>query len=137
MRPGSGSEQFKYRNLGSGAEPDRKTSNPDAAVHVDLRATFFVQAPDVGYPHQATEVEPAVHEIERDLAAAVNVAGQRQIDTQLGMMIEEMRVVGEQNVNGIRHHQRFELLQSPVRHPTGWVRAPVAAYGYLERRTSE
>jgi len=25
-----------------------------------------------------------------------------------------MRVVGEQNVNGIRHHQRFELLQSPV-----------------------
>jgi len=58
---GLGSGQFKYRNLRSGAEPDRKTSNPDAAVHVDLRATFFVRAPDVGYPHQAAEVEPAVH----------------------------------------------------------------------------
>src|SRR6266436_3325694 len=106
--------QVEDSDFRSGAEPDGETGNPDAAVHVELRATFFVPAPDVGYPHQAAEVEPAVHEIERHLAAAVNVAGQRQIDTQIGMMIEEMRVVGKQNVNGIRHHQRFELLQSPV-----------------------
>src|SRR6266436_4499081 len=106
--------QVEDSDFRSGAEPDGETGNPDAAVHVELRATFFVPDPDVGYPYQAAEVEPAVHEIERHLAAAVNVAGQRQIDTQIGMMIEEMRVVGEQNVNGIRHHQRFELLQSPV-----------------------
>ena len=38
-----------------------------------MLATVFVQAPDVGYPYQAAEVEPAVDEIERQLAAAVGV----------------------------------------------------------------
>src|SRR5258708_20268163 len=67
--------QVEDSNFRSGAEPDGETGNPDAAVHVELRATFFVPAADVGHPLQATEVEPAVDEIERQLAAAVNVAG--------------------------------------------------------------
>src|SRR6266478_1104423 len=105
--------QVEDSDFRSGAEPDGETGNPDAAVHVELRATFFVPAPDVGYPYQAAEVEPAVDEIQRQLAAAVNVAGQRQVDAQLGIT-EETRVVVQQNVNRIRHYQRFELLQSPV-----------------------
>ena len=92
---GSGSGQFQYRDFRSGTEPDGKAGNADAAVHVELRATVFVQTPDVGYPHQGAEVEPAVDEIERQLAPAMNVASQRQIDTELGVMIEEMRVVGQ------------------------------------------
>src|SRR6266481_6147876 len=105
--------QVEDSDFRSGAEPDGETGNPDAAVHVELRATFFVPAPDVGYPYQAAEVEPAVDEIQRQLAAAVNVAGQPQVDAQLGIT-EETRVVAQQNVNRIRHYQRFELLQSPV-----------------------
>src|SRR5947207_546833 len=72
--------QFKYRNLRSGAEPDGEAGGSKTTVHVELRATVFVQTPDVGYPHQAAEVEPVVDEIERQLAAAVNVAGQCQVD---------------------------------------------------------
>ena len=78
-----------------------------------MRATVFVQASDVGYPYQAAEVEPAVDEIERQLAAAVNVARQRQVDAQL-VITEGMRVVDQQDVDCIRHHQRFEPLQSPI-----------------------
>src|ERR1700720_312063 len=110
----SSSRQFQYRNLRSGAEPNGEAGDPDAAIHVKLRASCFVQAANVGHPLQAAEVEPTVDEIERQLAAAVNVAGQRQIDTQLGMMIEELRVIGQQNVHHTGHYQGFELLQSPV-----------------------
>src|ERR1700746_4116702 len=103
---GSGTGQLQHRDLRSGTDPDGEASYANAAVHVELLPTVFVQAPEVGYPHQTAEVEPAVDEIKRQLAAAVNVAGQRQVDAQLGM-IEEMGVVGQQNVNGIRHNQRF------------------------------
>ena len=78
--PGSGSGQFQYRDFRSSADPDGKTGDPDAPVHVKLCASVFVPAPDVRYPHEAAEIEPAVHEIERQLAAAVNVAGQRLVD---------------------------------------------------------
>src|SRR5881398_2893665 len=98
-----------HRNLRSGAEADGEASYANAAVHVELLATVFVQAPDVGYTHQTAEVEPAVDEIERQLAAAVNVAGQRQVDAQL-VVTEGMRVVDQQNVDCIRHQQRFEPL---------------------------
>src|SRR5205823_5114670 len=97
--------QFQYGDLRSGTEPDGEASYANAAVHVELLATVFVQASDVGYPHQAAEVEPSVDEIERQLAAAVNVAGQRQVDAQL-VVTEGMRVVDQQNVDCIRHQQR-------------------------------
>src|SRR6266699_6992609 len=101
--------QFKHRNFRPCAEPDREASNANAAVHIELLATVFLQASDVRYPHQTAEVEPAVDEIERQLAAAMNVAGQRQVDAQLGL-IEALRVVDQQNINCVRHYQRFELL---------------------------
>src|SRR6266700_5757055 len=110
---GSSPGQFQHRDLRSGAESDGEASYANAAIDAELPATVFVQAPDVGYPHQAAEVEPAVDEIQRQLAAAVNVASQRQVDAQLGL-IEGMRVVDQQNVYCVMHYQRFELLQSPV-----------------------
>ena len=105
--------QFKYRNLRSGTEAEGEASYANTAVHVELLAAVFVQAPNVGNPHQAAEVEPTVDEIERQLAAAMNVASQRQVDPQL-VITEGMRVVDQQNVDCIRHHQRFEPLQSPI-----------------------
>src|SRR5215475_12218690 len=108
-----GSGQLQYCDLRSGTEPDREASYANTAVHVELLGTVFVPASDVRYAHQTAQVESTVDEIQRQLAAAVNVASEGQIDTQLGM-IEEMRVVDQQNVDCIRHHQRFELLQAPV-----------------------
>jgi len=70
----SGSGQLQHRDLLSGTEPEGVVSYANAAVHVVLRATVCVQTPDVGYPHQTAEVEPAVDETERQLAAAMNVA---------------------------------------------------------------
>jgi hypothetical protein len=49
-----------------------------AAVHIELRALFFLPPPDVGHPKQATQVETAMDQIKRQLAA-VNVARQRQV----------------------------------------------------------
>ena len=43
--------QVEDSDFRSGAEPDREAGNPDAAVHVELRASFFVQAADVGHSH--------------------------------------------------------------------------------------
>src|SRR5205823_10622548 len=88
----SGSGQLQHRDLRSGTEPDGGSSYANSAVHVELRATVFVQSPDVGYPYQAAEVEPAVDEIKRQLATAMNVASERQVDAQLGL-IEALRVM--------------------------------------------
>src|SRR6266436_1555482 len=42
----SGSGQLQHRDLRAGTEPDGEASYANAAVHVELLATVFVQAPD-------------------------------------------------------------------------------------------
>ena len=87
--------------------------NSDAAVHIELCDLFFVPRPDVGHPKQGTQVEAAMDQIKRQLAAAVNVARQRQVNAQLGV-IKEMRVVSQQDVDRFRHHQPFDPIYGPV-----------------------
>jgi hypothetical protein len=41
--------QLKHRNFWSGTEPDGHSGYTNAAVHVELLATVFVQASDVRY----------------------------------------------------------------------------------------
>ena len=107
------SRQLEKRDLRPCADPDGKAGRSDAAVHIELCALFFVPPPDVGHPKQATQVEAAMDQIKRQLAAAVNVARQRQVNPQLGV-IEEMRVVSQQDVDCIRHHQPFDPIYGPV-----------------------
>src|ERR1041385_3321555 len=57
----SGFGQFQHRDFRSGTEPDGQAGNANPAVHVELLATAFVQAPDVRYAHEAAKVEPAVN----------------------------------------------------------------------------
>ena len=60
----SGSVELQHRDLRSGTKPDGQASYANAAIHVELLATVFVQASDVRYAHKAAEVEPTVNEIE-------------------------------------------------------------------------
>jgi hypothetical protein len=38
--------EFKHRNFRPGTKADREAGDSNAAVHVELRASFFVPAPD-------------------------------------------------------------------------------------------
>ncbi len=95
------------------AQADGETDSTDPAVDVELAAGFFVPSAEIGVIPMADR-EAAVGELERQLAA-VGMPGQAQVDAQLGGAVETVGVVGEEDVDRVRHHQTFDSSQVRIR----------------------